>query len=1278
VQSTSFSDDVSNFDRYFYAAAGRLSLWDTFARNRRGVVQRLTPLLRAHAGASLEATGGPLYKSNAEPVVALGTILDKLVARGVPTLVDLSFERRLTENCDGLHVTSQFENTNGREVGPGFERCEVEGSALLETARHLLHRPHDMDMARRQIRQRSDLAAGADASVSSEEDAFFDAFGDVFSVAAQVHLRRQVPIPHLIGRQDSDLADRRVDFALDLGGDDAAGWVFEVDGTQHDEAGQAAYDDRRDEALRDAGWRVARPSAQTVRDEAARWLREEWRPRLDDAARKCLNDATERSEASEKPEENETYENAAERLARRLIVRPHVAHRALRGWVQMLLLDVLPTAPSGGALRLLVLEEDVPGAVEALDQLLRLWEPLSTISREAPPPPDVTLHAMGAAPPAEQLAATARSPHLHAERVDAPQGDYDLIVSHAHTLLTGEEGALEATLPEGMRGRRVRLRASRSRVDDRRLQWSPPLTYALDDLEDTLRTQGTDDPQPLPEAKLDALRFFLQTLFRLHDFWDGQARVIARLLRGESAVVLLPTGGGKSLCYQFSGLLLPGVTLIVDPLVALMNDQVENLRSLALDRVGAISGMKSSEQKQAEKRALAAGERYFEFITPERLQMPRFRKGLRALVADTPVSLAVIDEVHCVSEWGHDFRPSYLHLGRNIERYCTPPGEDPPTLVGLTGTASFSILTDVQVGMNLREEEAVILPESFDREELVFHVEQVQARRRRAGLKSLHRRLPRLFEKNPQTFFQTKGRDTNGGLIFCPHVNGSLGVVQIASAMGHGHFFCGSTPKSFDGTEDEWNKEKLQTQRDFKHDKIQELVATKSFGMGIDKPNIRYTIHYGIPQSVEGFYQEAGRAGRNGKPRSAHCFILYSDDNWEVAQQVMAEADHRRAAEMLDRVNWNDRGDVLHQLWFLFKTYEDREEEKQFPFTLWKNRLAGAVEGLPPGAKNTVEVPFDFEQEERGENAIFRLVMLGVVDEYAVLYDKKAFEVRVKNVSAADVKAALRAHFEKYKFEAYARQMVADLPEAPPDGRPGPVLHAAIGKMIDFVYDEIVAKRKQALRTMAELCRSFESDEQFRKDILAYLQESEFSEELREWVGRPFVQVGMEEVNDILAQLESLEQARRLVGTTRRMLDEDPGNVALRLLSVKARLRSETESDESVCQEFEAFLGRSRISDWPDGDDESPSRRTLLARLLEDVQTHRSALFNDLLDRTLRRYGSVSLVRALREALPASTRLTDANRAALTALVAGDALETVRGLDFLDSVSSFAPPSDAS
>lgn len=934
-----------------------------------------------------------------------------------------------------------------------------------------------------------------------------------------------------------------------------------------------------------------------------------------------------------------------------LVVYPHLVQQAARAWVQLLLYNVFP-AVSDDPVTILLLDEDLPGGVEGLQHMLRLWRRIAVLSANIAAPPEVHIDQMGT-----DVLTEALDEGVRVRSVEAPAGSYDLIVSRAATLFVDEQGPLERRHTATVSGRQVRMRRTSRRVDSRRLQWAQRLTYDLEDLETALRLQDEDDAPPVPQEKYKALQFFLQQVFRKHDFWDGQARVVSRLLRGEPAVVLLPTGGGKSLTYQFSGLLLPGVTLVVDPLIALMEDQVDNMKSQGIDRVGQISSTLDQDEKQDELDAFGRGERHVLFVSPERLQIPKFRSTLHQLVAEVPISLAVIDEVHCVSEWGHDFRPSYLHMGRNIERYCTRPGGKPPTLVGLTGTASFAVLTDVQMEMGIAEEEAIILPQSFDRKELTFHVEQTTAGAREASLLSVHRRIPRDVDANPQTFFQPQGDETNGGIVFCPHVNGSLGVVKIASKLGHGHYYCGSKPKYYKGRD--WNKEKLDVQRHFKRNKIQELVATKSFGMGIDKPNIRYTIHYGIPQSVEGFYQEAGRAGRNGKEGWARCYIVYADNNWSVAEQILAEEDHRKATQLLDNVNWRDRGDILHQLWFLLNTYADRGEEKASVLSFWEEFLADEVAEMIPGATNTVEVPHgSWKDRTPREKAIFRLVMLGLVEEYAIDWNKRIFAVELKKVAPTEVVASLRTYLKKYKFDEYADAIAQTISTTGLEA----ALRDSVNHMIDFVYDEIVAKRKQALRTMAELCRNFRGDEPFREAILAYLQESEFTEVLRAWINKPFTEVGVEAIQAVLEQLESLEQVKRLVGTTRRMLDEDPSNAALRLVSVCARARSEAEGEGSVRQEYATLLRHARslnsVSEAYDA--------VLLA--LQDIISYRFELSEALVQQTLRVFGDANFVERLLGTVDAS-ELTTETQTDLSTIIVGEAVGAVQNVELITEIT---------
>ena len=611
----------------------------------------------------------------------------------------------------------------------------------------------------------------------------------------------------------------------------------------------------------------------------------------------------------------------------------------------------------------------------------------------------------------------------------------------------------------------------------------------------------------------------------------------------------------------------------------------------------------------------------FIFISPERLQSKDFRNRLKTAVGEFPVSLAVIDEAHCVSEWGHDFRPSYLHLPHNLQRYCSGGEGQEPTLVGLTGTASFAVLADIQMEMQVKDEDAIILPRSFDRKEICFAVTKVSMSEKASALQAVKRRMPRILGSNSQNFYDPNEDRTNSGIVFCPHVNGSLGVTSIAQQLGHRNFFAGQKPKNFDG-ESQWNEHKKKLQKNFKNNRIQELVATKSFGMGIDKSNIRYTIHYVVPQSVEAFYQEAGRAGRNGKEKSALCSVLYSDDNWDSALEILNEPDHKVALGRLESINQDNHGDLLVQLWLLFNSYGGRSEEKKLTFNFWKENLEPVIADMQVvGATNTKDIVFEKDKDrERKEKAIFRLMLLGVVQDYTIDWGSSHFAVTVKRISPSELKDKLRDYLTNYKFADFADSAVSTIPEDTTTN----ALQKAVGVLIDFIYDEIVTKRKQALRTMGELCRNFANDQEFRESILAYLQESEFSDELREWIKHDFNDIGLEAIHDLLGEVTDLEEVKRLVGTARRMLDEDPQNLALRYLSMCARAQSRTESDSSVQQEATTLVlqikqNQSRLDDSD----------SILLSILNYIDKRRPKLLNEVGGIVFRDAGTVELARLI-------------------------------------------------
>jgi len=1238
-------------DRYWYSAAARLGLWDTLPEAQQGLVNNLYRRLRFYAHAVLEGYEAFAFdKTESESLSSLLAVIDKLTIRGCPTLVDLDLETALLEGpCRQFVDAVPIED--GPVVGWKFRRflLPVQFSDLIRATVELLELPFSSNGKD----GTDDLAYPVitpelEALSSEEEHLFIEQFANVFGSHLLRKLRRQVPLQDLVPYElEEPFVRQRVDFALQIG---RLRYVFEIDGRQHLEPGQRRLDDQRDQLLKNAGWQVIRIPVEVVRQGRGSQLQT-----LHDRLREAQLEGLEqigRTSVLDLVASSDLY-----RAALYGWIYPLAVHRCLRGLAFLYRFGYLD---AGRPQRVLVIEEDIPVVASAFRILHTYWDHLRALAPEVPPPPTLEVDVIGC----DEIEILA--PVEGTRRVTAPSGSYDLVLDHSFWLYDGSEGPLEKELQPLPPGRYVRLRRAFGLREERSLTWSAALHYDLGDLERALIAEAEGRPAEMPERKVAALRFFLQQIFRKRDFWEGQLRVIARLLQGRPTVVLLPTGGGKSLTYQYSGMLLPGMTIVVDPLISLMIDQVDTLRGFAIDMVASISSIIDTEARERIIAQMGAGKLAYVFISPERLQSDDFRQKLQDVAARLPISLAVVDEAHCVSEWGHDFRPSYLHMTHNLQKFCASAASR-PTLVALTGTASFAVLTDIQAELGITDESAIVLPRSFDRKEIRFHVERVPREAKMHALKRFRSQLPYLLRVNPQRFFELSGAETNCGIVFCPHVNGELGVWEVALELGHGKCYAGKQPRSFnEQRHGKWPDFKLKVQKDFKHNRIQEIVATKSFGMGIDKPNIRYTIHICIPHSVEAFYQEAGRAGRNGKPGYAISAILYSDENWVEAMGIFNEADHRKAQKKIENIPWNSRGDLLIQLWLLYNTYRGRDDEYQRALDFWKRYVRPELKELPVGATRLLEIPFtqsrrvDDEEEEtnRGalEKSIFRMVILRIVEDYTIDWNQSIFQLRVRNAAPIEIKQSLRNYLGRYKLPATADQMVQPIPEDDQEK----ALEAALEVLIDFVYGEIAAKRKQALRTMAELCRNFRSDRDFREAILAYLQESEFSAELRTWIGRGFDEIGLEKIRDLLGKLSSLDEIKRLVGTTRRMLDEDPGNVPLRYLSAVARALSRVESEESVLEEVVSLtLQILRLKDRLRDPDE------ILAALLGDLATARPELLARAADRVLRLFGTPALARRLLQG-PAGSDAVVRNHAAV--LLMAESLRTIRESAFYQTL----------
>ena len=702
------------------------------------------------------------------------------------------------------------------------------------------------------------------------------------------------------------------------------------------------------------------------------------------------------------------------------------------------------------------------------------------------------------------------------------------------------------------------------------------------------------------ETNCSKLRYFLRLIFRKEDFRPGQLPILSRALQLKSVIGLLPTGGGKSLTYQLAAMLQPAVTLVVDPLKGLMKDQYDGLLNIGIDCISYINSDITKNYEEGRKRelALTGSQVQIMFLSPERLSIYRFRQVLRSMrESGVYFAYGVIDEVHCVSEWGHDFRLAYLHLGRNLYNYVFPKeveGEDNHiSLFGLTATASFDVLADVErelSGPNAYslEDDATVRYENTNRLELQYYIYEVDAKDAKnawevgdikeakllevvndatqkiveiqdnstveyikerfierenlmdsAVVNKIHNTN---LEVNVERDWYNQTTTNTAGIVFCIRASAkaNLSVPTVEAILRNNGLESISTYKGGDDT---------ICQDSFLKGKTNMMVATKAFGMGIDKPNVRMTFHLNYPNSLESFVQEAGRAGRDKK--MALATIMYSPKKFWVKNVKTGKwqefsADYTNNKFFYDS-NFLGEEFELFVMELLMNNLQVKISNEEFngisvPHIVDTQGIVRFIKSYKTGHILTYYVSYEEDEQvldrynqylvaklmpvfetanakklktakgfgfikdygsakykDAIQKAIYRMCVIGLIDDFTEDYSKRTFRITTICQDESEYYEHLRLYYRKYYSAERVESMMAEVKAfANTEG----VIMACLKHLTSFIYKSIADKRARGILDMEQFCnmaisskKDWKETNEELKDFIYYYFNSKYARE---------------------------------------------------------------------------------------------------------------------------------------------------------------------------------------